>query len=253
MEKIIQANLTRLSKEKDIRILYACESGSRAWGFASPDSDYDVRFIYVKPIEKYLSLNFGAEQINRMLDHDLDFVGWELRKLLGLLRKSNASPFEWLRSPFIYQQEGDFLTELQTLSKAYFSPRACTHHYFGIAHNSLKTGLAGEQFKLKKYFYVLRPMLCARWICERQSIPPLIFDQLFPLLEKRPEVLHLIEELLIRKKAAHESELFQRHPVLDAYISESMAFIQQSAENLPARQGEVKHLDAFFRKWISQT
>ena len=250
MKKNIQAALAELSKEKEIRILYACESGSRAWGFASPDSDYDVRFMYVKPLNKYLSLSFGEDTINRMLDHDLDFAGWELRKLLNLLRKSNASPFEWLQSPFLYHEEGSFLEELRALSKQYFSPRACAHHYYGIAHNSLKSGLVGEQFKLKTYFYVLRPMLCAYWICERQSIPPLVFEELFPLLEKQPEVEAAIEALLEQKKQASEAFLFQRDPIVDAFITETMTYIQEKTRDLPVVKGKIEPLDAFFRKWV---
>lgn len=252
MKKIIQASLAELASEKDIRMLYACESGSRAWGFASPDSDYDVRFIYVKPIEKYLSLQFGSDSINRMLDHELDFAGWELRKLLSLLKKSNASPFEWLQSPVLYHEEGAFVAELKQLSKLYFSPRACAHHYYGIAHNSLKTGLVGDSFKLKKYFYVLRPMLCALWICTYKEVPPLIFEQLFPLLDKKPHVLKLIKELLIQKKAANETALFERDPVLDAFITDTMAFIQEATMDLPVQKGDVKHLDVFFRKWVKE-
>ena len=113
----------------NIRILYACESGSRAWGFASTDSDYDVRFIYVKPKLHYLSINDPTDIIELPVNDLLDVGGWELRKSLRLFRKSNATLYEWLQSPVIYGQNNEFISELRIMMPKYFSFRAGVLHY----------------------------------------------------------------------------------------------------------------------------
>ncbi len=89
MERTIKAGLAEIEAQENVRIVYACESGSRAWGFPSSDSDYDVRFIYLHPLEWYLSIEKRRDVIERPITGVLDVNGWDLRKALQLFRKSN--------------------------------------------------------------------------------------------------------------------------------------------------------------------
>ena len=104
IRKEVLRRLDAVEREEDVRVLYACESGSRAWGFASPDSDYDVRFIYVHRPDWYLSIVDRRDVIERPIVDEYDLSGWELRKTLRLFRKSNPPLIEWLGSPIVYRE-----------------------------------------------------------------------------------------------------------------------------------------------------
>jgi predicted nucleotidyltransferase len=160
----IRQRLKRIEAEHGIRLLYACESGSRAWGFPSADSDYDVRFIYVRPRNWYLCLDTERQRdvIEYPIDDLLDINGWDLKTALKLFTKSNPSLIEWLHSPIVYYQETDFLSALRGLLPRYYSTRACFHHYRQMAKGNYRQYLHGDQVRLKKYFYVLRPLLALR-------------------------------------------------------------------------------------------
>lgn len=101
--KVITEKLNEIEEKENVKILHAVESGSRAWGFASPDSDYDVRFIYVRKKEDYLTLCEKSDVIEWQLDETLDINGWDLKKALQLFHKSNATLFEWSNSPIVYR------------------------------------------------------------------------------------------------------------------------------------------------------
>ncbi len=180
-EKIIK-ELKAIEAKYDITILFACETGSRAWGFPSPDSDYDVRFIYRHKSDWYLSIEEHKDTIE-YLEGDLDLVGWDIRKSLRLMRKSNASIFERMQSPMIYLKQTDFLDKLKLLALDYFSCRAGLHHYLSMAHNYYTACEQEERVKLKSYFYLLRTCLASLWIVEEGTIPPLEFRQLLVLVE----------------------------------------------------------------------
>src|SRR5436190_18752929 len=121
--------LAQLEAERNVRVLFACESGSRAWGFASRDSDYDVRFLYVHVRDWYLSVEARRDVIEQPIADDLDLSGWELRKALQLLRKSNPPLLEWLKSPVVYKRDPVFVAECEALAAKYYSPRKCFAHY----------------------------------------------------------------------------------------------------------------------------
>lgn len=177
MENKILAKLKEIEIQKGVQILYACESGSRAWGFASPDSDYDVRFIYKNDLDYYLSLWEQTDVIDFMTEDDLDGSGWDLRKTVKLLAKSHAPLLEWLYSPVVYYQDELFVREMRKLAEACFSPIACLHHYLGTTKNFMDVCTA-EKVKLKSYFYALRTALAGKWIIERNSFPPVAFADL---------------------------------------------------------------------------
>ena len=130
--KILEA-LRRIEEEEGVRIIYACESGSRAWGFASEDSDYDVRFIYVRPMDWYLSVDDRKDIVEVPVDDNLDINGWDLRKSLSLLRKSNSVILEWLASPVRYRTHDSYVPLLTELSQRAFLPQSSCRHYLGMA------------------------------------------------------------------------------------------------------------------------
>jgi len=162
MRKRIVRQLENIESDKDVQILYACESGSRAWGFASKDSDFDVRFIYLHPINWYLSISDKRDVIERNIDDCLDISGWEFRKALQLFRKSNPVLLEWLQSPIVYMEKYIAANKLRNLMSVYFSPKSCLYHYLHMARGNYREFLGGDQVWLKKYFYVLRPVLACR-------------------------------------------------------------------------------------------
>ena len=243
----IQSVLPALEAAQGIRILYACESGSRAWGFPSLDSDYDVRFIYCHPAAWYLTLDEARDTLDFPVDEELDLAGWELRKALRLLRGSNAALFEWLQSPVVYHEALDFRARLEPLLPAAFNGKAGLHHYLGQLRRGIEEDLAGEEVRLKRLFYALRAALAARWIRERPTVPPM---ELAPLRALLPPALGAeVDELLRRKAGANEKTLVARPEALTAFLRDELAAGQAARESLPVSQtgGAATELDALFR------
>src|SRR5215470_1010716 len=141
MRRRIETALARIESERRVRVLLAIESGSRAWGFPSSDSDYDVRFVYVRPIETYLAVTPLRDVIERPVDATLDVSGWDLRKALQLMLRSNAVLIEWLTSPVRYRS-WDGAEELLALARSAASLTALTYHYQHQARRCFES--AGE-------------------------------------------------------------------------------------------------------------
>ena len=181
-EKILE-KLKEIEISKNVEILFAVESGSRAWGFASPDSDYDIRFIYKHKPDYYLSLWEQPDVIEFMTEDDLDGSGWDLRKAIKLLAKSNAPLIEWLFSPIVYYANDDFVKQMQDIAVKCFSPIAVLHHYLGTTKNFMEV-CEMEEVKLKSYFYALRTALAGKWIIETNTFPPVAFAEVLPIAPK---------------------------------------------------------------------
>lgn len=177
MKELIQEKLREIEQHEECRILLAVESGSRAWGFASPDSDYDVRFIYVRPEKAYLRLDRTRDVIEVPINDELDINGWDIDKTLRLLHKSNPTVFEWFSSPIIYQTSA-FADQFRPIMQKYFSSKAGLWHYLHMAEGNYRDYLRGEMVRAKKYFYVLRPILACKWILEKGTPPPMLFTDL---------------------------------------------------------------------------
>jgi predicted nucleotidyltransferase len=177
VQEIIPAKLKEIEARENIRVIHCVESGSRAWGFASPDSDYDVRFIYVRPIEYYLRLDKTRDVIEWQLDDTLDINGWDLQKALRLLHCSNPTLFEWNNSPIVYKTTPEW-AEISAIIDHFFQKSAGLYHYLSTAKKNYREYLKGDMVKLKKYFYVLCPILACRWILEKQTPPPMLFSTL---------------------------------------------------------------------------
>jgi len=248
MKTIIVDKLTDIAVKYGIRILYACESGSRGWQFPSPDSDYDVRFIYLRPLDDYLSVAERNDQIGFLTFGELDVCGWDIRKVLQLMRKSNTTPFEWLQSPIVYMQQPGFRDELWTLCKQYFDPRYHMHHFLGIARNALSTVVNHDEIKIKKLFYVLRPLLTAKWCLEKNSIAPITIH---PLMSLMPENLQQqIADLITLKATTPEGYLVKIDSELKQFIDREFEVCTQAVNGMPKTSFEVEPLNTCFRKII---
>ncbi len=202
----IDRRLARIEEEHNVRILLAVESGSRAWGFASPDSDYDVRFVYAHPESHYLSIRVEDRRdvIEQPITDAIDCNGWDLRKALRLLARTNPAIVEWLRSPITYVERGCLRAEALALLPALYSGARELHHYRHMAARNWRGCLRGERVKSKKYFYVLRPLLAVRWIEAFGTPPPMTFDALRAALDLPAALRAAVDDLLARKRSAPE-------------------------------------------------
>lgn len=225
MRAHITATLARVAEEEGVCVLYAAESGSRAWGFASPDSDYDVRFIYVHPRAWYLSLAEERDVIERPLDDKLvDLAGWDLRKALRLLLKSNPALYEWLTSPIVYCDDGTFRDAAKSLFERHADPHVLAHAYHSIAKGQFAgAGSTTESFKLKRYFYAVRPILSLHWLAECGGLPPMNLQELMEGARLTSPVRQAILDLLTRKKTTPELGQGARIPVLEDWLREGLA------------------------------
>ena len=210
----IDARLAAAAAEEGVRILYAAESGSRAWGFHSPDSDFDVRFLYAHPRDWYVTLAEARDVIERPLDAQLvDFAGWDIRKALRLLLKSNPALYEWLVSPIVYV-DSPLRAELKALFEAAAQPRAMAHHYWSIARGQLRAHIDGRaEVRLKKYLYVVRPLLSLAWVVQHLGPPPMAIDDLLAGADLPPAARTAITALIRDKRAA--AELGARPPIAE--------------------------------------
>ena len=245
-EKILQ-KLKQIELEKDVEILFAVESGSRAWGFASPDSDYDIRFIYKHKPEYYLSLWEQPDVIEFMTEDDLDGSGWDLRKAIKLLAKSNAPLIEWLFSPIVYYANDDFVKQMQEIAVKCFSPIAVLHHYLGTTKNFIEV-CEMEEVKLKSYFYALRTALAGKWIIEKNTFPPVAFADL--LLIAPQNIQEKIIELQHIKASQNEKYLHPKEVIITDFLLETVKFNQENANTLGSGKKFNEELDLFFRNTI---
>jgi predicted nucleotidyltransferase len=223
-ERKIQSELSEIQRAENVKILYACESGSRAWGFPSADSDYDVRFIYVRSRDWYLSIDMDLKRdvIERPLSDQLDISGWDLRKAFQLLSNSNPPLLEWLNSPIIYIESSDVTQRIRDLLPEFYSPVACLHHYLHMARDNFREYLTGETVWVKKYFYVLRPLLAIKWIEETQSVAPVAFQVLFDHLITDIPLKQRIEKLVEDKRNGRELDQGPRIDEISNFIESEL-------------------------------
>lgn len=241
----IPESLGAFCDEHGVALLYACESGSRAWEMASPDSDWDIRFLYSWPLPRYLGIEAPTESLNR-LDGLLDYGGWELRKALQLLRSSNAAIFEWLNSPIRYVEPEPIIAELMNLAPAFFSPRKVGHHYLGLTRKYLPR-LEAEAPRLKDFFYAVRAMLSAQWVITRESAPPLPLPELLPQISE-PGFEAALQELLAAKRQADESALCPVPPIVLRWLSGQYQELEAHVDELPVTEPEFEALNRLFQR-----
>jgi len=226
----IQRKLDEIEKSEDVKILHCIESGSRAWGFPSPDSDYDVRFFYIRKPEFYLRLDNPRDVIEWEINDVYDINGWDIRKALILLHKSNPTFFEWNNSPLVYRTSSQWET-VKSIADRYFVSESGLYHYCGMAKSNYREYLKGENVKLKKYFYVLRPLLACRWIINRGTPPPMLFSELADA-ELDSSIRTEINKLLEIKKHTSELGTGKRIDVLNDYIENQLEEINQKISTI---------------------
>jgi len=208
MKPVILENIQAIEEKETVVVFYACESGSRAWGFPSADSDYDVRFLYLRPVNWYLSINEKRDVIEVPLKGQLDINGWDLKKALMLFRKSNPPLLEWLNSPIVYQEKYTVISELRELAKTYYSPTACVYHYWHMAQGNAIEYIKGEKIKTKKYFYILRPIVAIKWIEQGYGVPPTSFVETMDHVVPNGSLKDAINELITLKKSRDRTGLW---------------------------------------------
>ena len=222
----IVAQIRRIESTHDVTVLYACESGSRGWGFASPDSDYDVRFIYVHRLPWYLKVSRARDVIEVPISGDLDINGWELRKALGLMKKGNATLIEWLDSPVMYRSDEEFLAKIREAAQQTHQAERSFHHYIHMARGNYREYLRGETVRLKKYLYVLRPLLATLWVEQGRGVAPIRFSDLVDALVTEPALHQSIDELLHHKRQASESQYGRPWPLINQFIDRELTRLE---------------------------
>lgn len=229
MRETILKKLDEIEKRENIKILHCIESGSRAWGFASPDSDYDVRFIYVHPKEFYLRLDKTRDVIEWQLDDTLDINGWDVQKALTLLHKSNPTLFEWNSSPIVYKTTEDW-QRISAIINRFFVTKSGLYHYLNTAKSNYREYLRGDTVRLKKYFYVLRPLLACKWILAEGTPPPMLFRTLMDKYlddDLKPDVEKLLDMKMNMPEIGEGKRLDRVNEYLDCNIEEIKGIIAE--------------------------
>ena len=251
----IQRRLLRAEEEHGVRILLAVESGSRAWGFASPNSDYDVRFIYTHPPAWYQAVDLEEKRdvIEYAIVDDIDLNGWDVRKALRLLWKSNPAFVEWVQSPIRYLVRGGFADAARALLPQAYSVESGMYHYRSMAKNNERAYLREPQVSLKKYFYALRPLLAVCWL-ERYGTPaPIEFDKLLHLIEDRPALCADIDDLLARKRQAPETWVGDAVPTIGAFVVEELARLEAMQPSVERRASALPALNTLFHAVLAES
>jgi uncharacterized protein len=239
-------------REHSVRILYAIESGSRSWGFASPNSDYDARFVYVHPRDWYLSVDLEEKRdvIEYKIIDEIDINGWDLRKALRLFAKSNPAFIEWIQSPIVYRDPFDFAQRCRDVLPMIYNCERGSYHYRSMAKTNYRGYLRADLVPLKKYFYVLRPLLSVRWIEAYQTAPPIEFAKLLHLISDRRDLLAAIDELLDRKKHAPEMGLAAQVPTIHSFIEQELERLETFVVTPTTALGNISLLNELFAHYL---
>lgn len=248
MKNRILNKLKEVERQYNIEILFAVESGSRAWGFASPDSDFDIRFVYRQATEAYLSLWDSKDTIEFMTEEELDGSGWDLKKATLLLAKSNASLLGWLFSPIIYINQGETLRNMRQLARENFNPVSGFYHYHSMNKGFYEQLLEGE-IGLKAFFYATRTAFCANWILKFGSIPPVRFHELYKLIDdQNAELLNALIEKKALIEEAGNSEIDSR---LTELVKNIVTENNNRKDSIATHKANPDEFDRFFLNEIS--
>ncbi|WHY79083.1 nucleotidyltransferase domain-containing protein [Neobacillus sp. WH10] len=253
MKEKILAEIKRIEEQYEVKVCYAVESGSRAWGFPSKDSDYDVRFIYVHKKNWYLSIDQKRDVIELPINELLDINGWELSKALRLFKKSNPPLMEWLHSGIVYYQAYTLVDKMKAIQEKVFLPQSALFHYLNMAKGNFRDYLHRDQVKIKKYFYVLRPILACIWIEKHNTVPPIEFQILVEELLDEGQLKHEILTLLERKIRGDELNLEQKVTVINDFIKREINRLEEYTKILKVSKEDITpKLDQLFREVLEE-
>ncbi|GAB2830081.1 nucleotidyltransferase domain-containing protein [Ferruginibacter profundus] len=239
--------LSGIERKKNIKILYACETGSRAWGFPSPDSDFDIRFMYMHDRDWYLSLSVKKDTVE-IMDGDLDITGWDLKKSLTLLKKSNAPLIERFNSPIEYFSVPGFRDEFQDLIANYYSPIAVFFHHYSLAKNFWEELKDKKELKLKSYFYLVRSLLSCNWIIKDNTVLPMHIEGLMKYVEE--EYKERLRALIAVKATVGEKYVHKKDEKLNEWILHLFEYVEAGKENLAVNNADMGLLNDFFLKML---
>ena len=235
----IPSHLKDIEHRYNVKILLAVESGSRAWGFESNNSDWDVRFIYVHKPEWYFTVEEQRDVIEHMYEDDVDLAGWELRKALSLLRRSNPSLLEWLHSPKVYYVDPEFGKRILEVEKDYFNPVKSMYHYNRIYNKHNERYLQQESYHMKRFLYYLRGVLACQWIEANKSIPPVRFQDLYEAMVTEADIKATIEDLIEIKKDGKECDTLSVDKGLVEYAQKLADYYNESVGSFRPEQNKV--------------
>lgn len=249
----ILKRLKNTEENEGVRIIMAIESGSRAWGFASPNSDYDVRFIFSRKKDWYLAVDLEDKRdvIEYPIIDEIDLNGWDVRKSLKLFWKSNPAFVEWIQSPITYINSGIFREEARNMMPGVYSVEKGIYHYRSMAKTNYRGYLQKDMVPLKKYFYVLRPLFAIRWLEEYGKAAPIEFEKVLSLIADN-ELLNTIYELLEKKKCSEERMLAPAIPVLNKYIESELTRLENIKPDKSDRKVEMSHLNELFHRVLNE-
>ena len=240
MKDRIIKELDNIEQTHSVKIIYACESGSRAWGFASKDSDYDVRFVYAHPFDWYLSIVEKKDVIEIPVNGKLDISGWDIRKSLRLMRKSNSPLLEWLSSPIVYKNVKPAVNPFYELSRRAFLPESSCHHYLSMARRRITTFKHEQDVKIKSYLYAVRTILCCKWIIERLNQPPMLIQHLLKEYLPTGKIRNFVDKLIHLKANESESTKIKRSLHFEDYMNEEFksldAKIPKNPDKIPIKE-----------------
>ena len=248
MKARILERLKDIESRYDVKILLAVESGSRAWGFASTDSDYDVRFVYIHRKDWYLQLIEGRDVIEE-LDPDgvLDLAGWDLKKALLLLGKGNCAFAEWLNAPFAYYRDEEFFNSISHLMNEYFRKISAVNHYYHMAMNHDKRYLEKRGCEMKRFMYHLRGLLAAKWAAIHGTYPPVLFEELVEKMVEEENIKNEIGKLVELKRESREHNTTIVNDDLVNYANGIADEIKSMLGSFPDdKTQDFKKLDEFF-------
>lgn len=247
--------LRAAESEHHAKVLLAIESGSRAWGFASPNSDYDARFIYANPPDWYLSV--GLEEKRDVIEYPIvdvmDINGWDLRKALRLFARSNPGFVEWIQSPIVYEHSGTFHERARELLPKVYSIESGIYHYRSMAKTNYRSYLQAEQVPLKKYFYVLRPLLSVRWLQHYQTPAPIEFQRLLEFAATEEGLGSAIEDLLAVKRESPEMGLSPQIAPIQQFVERELDRLESINPVRNDRSDVEPLLSDLFRAVLKET
>lgn len=228
----ISNHLREIEEQYNVKILFAVESGSRAWGFASKDSDWDVRFIYVHEPEWYFHIEEQKDTIEQMFPDEVDASGWDLKKALRLFKRSNPSFFEWIHSPIIYEMDETFIDEIKKMEDEYFDADKAMFHYNHIYKKHNDRYITENGLPLKRFLYYLRGILVCKWLTDKGTVPPVRFSELVDTTIEDENIKKKIEHLLEQKKQSKEHNLEPVDEELFSWAENWAEYYNQKVEKL---------------------
>jgi len=254
VRKEILRRIRRAEEEHNVRVLLAVESGSRAWGFESPNSDFDARFIYVNTKDWYLSV--GLEEQRDVIEYpivdEIDLNGWDMRKALRLFQKSNPTFVEWIQSPVIYTENTSFAGDVRKLLTDIYSCESGIYHYKSMAKTNFRGYLKSELVPLKKYFYVLRPLLAVRWLERYSTAAPIEFSKLLHLIANEHALLADIHALLEQKRTASELGLASPVQSINRFVERELERLESLVVTPVRHTNKTPMLNDIFRQSLER-